>query len=296
MEKNQFLLDVSAKSFALLLRAYPLNHRLAFSADMRQTFNDLSRETYKTHGPAGLIALWLNTVFDVLKTALEAHLMENTHMTKHKFVRLSGWGMILAAISLLLTFLSNSQFQAVVDVFLSAPTTASGSERYDSIYIGVRSLPFFFTILLTTVGMIGMHTQYGERSGQPARIALRIGILGGLAAWVYSLGTVVGIGNLRPAMNSWMAIMFAGLFVFGLAAVKEKPMARGNGLPALAGLWWPLIFLGSSVYFRVTGQGLHVPLGLSVAIFSTMSCFLAMLGFVMQADASTSAGQPVISQ
>lgn len=290
------MLDVSAKSFALLLRAYPLNHRLAFSADMRQTFNDLTKETYKTHGLAGLIALWLKTVFDVLKTALEDHLMENTHMTKHKFVRLSGWGMILAAISLLLTFLSNSQFQAVVDVFLSAPTTASGSERYDSIYIGVRSLPFFFTILLTTVGMIGMHAQYGERSGQPARIALRIGILGGLAAWVYSLGTVVGIGNLRPGMNSWMAIMFAGLFVFGLAAVKEKPMPRGNGLPALAGLWWPLIFLGSSVYFRVTGQGLHVPLGLSVAFFSAMSCFLAMLGFVMQADASTSAGQPVISQ
>ncbi len=72
---------------------------------------------------------------------------------------------------------------------------------------------------------------------------------------------------------------------FGLVALREKPMPRGNALPALAGFWFPLIVLGSNVYHQVTGHWLNVPFWPSFALFSGMGFFLAWLGYVMQSDA-----------
>ena len=86
-------------------------------------------------------------------------------------------------------------------------------------------------------------------------------------------------------MNISMAVMFAGLFGFGLVALREKPMPHGNGLPALAGFWWPFIVIGANVYQQVTGQWLNVPFWLSFALFSGMSLCLAGLGYVLQSDA-----------
>ena len=86
-------------------------------------------------------------------------------------------------------------------------------------------------------------------------------------------------------MNISMAVMFAGLFVFGLVALREKPMPHGNGLPALAGFWFPFIMIGAIVYHQVTGHWQNVPFWPSFALFSGMSFFLAWLGYVLQSDA-----------
>jgi hypothetical protein len=97
---------------------------------------------------------------------------------------------------------------------------------------------------------------------------------------------VSGLENGRPLMNISMAFMFAGLFVFGLAALRVKPMPRGNGLPALAGFWWPALVIQAYVYPQVTRSlGPEVPFWFSFTIFLAMSFFLALLGYVLQADA-----------
>lgn len=62
-------------------------------------------------------------------------------------------------------------------------------------------------------------------------------------------------------------------------------MPRGNGLPALAGFWFPLIAIGANVYHQVTGHWLEVPFWPSFTIFSIMGLFLALLGYVLQSDA-----------
>jgi hypothetical protein len=78
--------------------------------------------------------------------------------------------------------------------------------------------------------------------------------------------------------------MFAGLFVFGLVALREKPMRRGNGLPVLAGIVWPLIVIGSYIYPELTGARPDVPFRASFALFLAMSLSLALLGYVLRSD------------
>jgi hypothetical protein len=151
---------------------------------------------------------------------------------------------------------------------------------------GVRSLPFPLAILLVTFGLSGLYICYGKQARSLAKIALGIGMLGGAAGLVSIVWMAPGIDNRRSVMNGFMAFMFAGLFVFGLVALRVKPMSRGNVLPVLASFWWPLIVIQAYVFPLVTGRsGPQVPSWLSFAIFSLMSFFLALLGLVLQADA-----------
>lgn len=180
-------------------------------------------------------------------------------MTHNTLIRSSGWGMIVAAICLLLTF-----------------TESAGA------------FPFFlFAILLITLGLAGFYARYGEQAGNTAKIALGIGIVGGVAGVVSFMLMAGGYENGRMLMNFSMAVMFGGLFVFGVIALKENLMPRGNGLPALAGFWFPFIVIGANVYHQLTGQWLNVPFWQSFALFAAMSFFLAWLGYVLQADAPT---------
>jgi len=206
-----------------------------------------------------MLALWALMLFDWFKTVIEEQVNRSTEMTRTKLIRLSGWGMVLAAISLLLTFLSLSE--------------------------SVGTMLFLFAILLITLGLLGLRARYGEQAGNTAKVALGIGILGGAAGLVSNVWMAIGFENGRSLMNFSMAFMFAGLFAFGLAALREKPMPRGNGLPVLAGLWFPLIVIVANVYHQVTGHWLGVPKWLSFAIFSAMGFFLALLGYVLQSDA-----------
>ncbi len=176
-------------------------------------------------------------------------------MTQNNFIRLSGWGLVLAAIFLLLTF----------------------SE-------GIVPMPFLFAILLITMGLAGLYIRYSEQAGNTGKLALGIGILGGVASVVSHVLWTSGVENGRTLMNFSMAVMFAGLFVFGLVALREKPMPRGNGLPVLTGFWWLFIVISANVYHQATGQWLNVPFALSFALFAAMGLFLAWLGYVLQSE------------
>lgn len=184
-------------------------------------------------------------------------------MRNVRFIRFSGWGIVVAAICLLLTF--------VPDQALPAP---------------VRNLPFLCAIGLITLGLLGLLARYSEQTGIMARIALMTGVLGGVAGVVSSILWTMEYENGRLLMNFSMAVMFAGLFVFGLVVLRERPMPRGNGLPALAGFWFPFIVIGANVYHQVTGHWPEVPGWLSFTIFSIMAVSLALLGIVLQSDAS----------
>lgn len=176
-------------------------------------------------------------------------------MSQSDFIRLSGWGMIGAAIFLLLTF---------------TPAT--------------QAIPFFLVInLLITLGLVGLYMRYGERAGNVAKVALGVGIFGGITSLVTFFLMTTGIENGRIMMNLAMAVMFGGLFVFGLIAQAVKPMPRGNWLPALAGFWWVFLVVSAYVIPPTTRQ--NVPDWASYSIFLLMAIFLALLGYVLQADA-----------
>lgn len=178
-------------------------------------------------------------------------------MYNNKWIRWTGWGMVLAAILLLLTFLS---------------------------------LPFAFlgAITLITSGLGGLYVRYGQNAGILSPIALIIGIIGGLSGVISNLFIIIGYTNDRSWMNLSITIMFIGLFLFGLVTLRQKPMPQGNGLPILAGFWFPLIFVGANIYHQITGSWLNVPFWLSFTLFCAMSIPLAALGYLLQADASHS--------
>ena len=207
-------------------------------------------------------------------------------MTRVKLIRLSGWGMVLAAFALLLTFLPEAD--KILDTLyqtFGAPATSARQDSNLRLFEGLRSFPFPLAILLITFGLLGLYICYGKQAGNSAKIALGVGILGGAAGLVSIVWMALGIDNGRSAMNGSMAFMFAGLFVFGLVALRVKLMSRGNILPVLAGFWWPSVVINAYVYPQVTGHmGPEVPVWLSFAIFSLMSFFLALLGYVLQAD------------
>ncbi|UYN90682.1 MAG: hypothetical protein KIT08_05460 [Anaerolineales bacterium] len=73
---KQTPLAASQRWFVRLLRIYPHNFRQTFGAQVAQVFHDSSREALATSGARGLAGLWLATVPDLFKTALEEHRKE----------------------------------------------------------------------------------------------------------------------------------------------------------------------------------------------------------------------------
>jgi len=273
-------LILSMRIYKGLLAVYPSEFRRAYGGPMLQVFRDCCRKAYSQSGLKGLIHLWALTLFDWLKTVIEEQLNRGTQMTRGKFIRLSGWGMVLAGVTLLLTFLPDAD--RILDGFyltFGSPATPAQHNLYQTLSEGVRSLPIPLTILLITFGLLGLYIRYGEPAGQPAKIAIGVGIFSGAASLV-SWFTVP-----RPTTNILIAFMFAGLFVFGLIALRVKPMQRGNGLPVLAGFWWPLLVILTYVFPQVLRfLGPQVPLWFSLTIFSIISICLALLGYLLQAD------------
>lgn len=280
------LVSLSVSVYRVLLAFYPARFKRDYGPHMAQVFRDSCLKTYYQGGPRGLLSLWALTLFDWFKTVIEEQMNRGTEMTHNKFVRLSGWAMVLAAVILLFSFLPEAdQILDSLNQTFGLPATSAQHGLYQIISAGVRSLIFPAAILLITLGLCGLYIRHAVQTGNSAKISLGLGIAGGVVSLVISVGIVMGIQNVRPLMNISMAFMFAGLFVFGLAALRSRPMPRGNGLPALAGFWWPLLVIQAYVYPQLIQRlGSQVPLWFSFTIFLLMSMGLATLGYVLQAD------------
>ena len=62
---------ISEQLYGALLHLYPKEFRAAYGQQMRLTFRDACQVAYHRNGTVGLLALWLPTLFDLLKSALE---------------------------------------------------------------------------------------------------------------------------------------------------------------------------------------------------------------------------------
>ena len=280
------IVSLSTLSYRLLISCYPAPFRSQYGPHMAQVFRDSCLDTYRRSGLQGLASLWALALFDWFKIMIEERLPGETDMTQSKFIRASGWGLILAPIALLSTFLSESDLQNAWYRVFGVPTTISGLDRLQSLTGFVAQSNFFFAVLFITIGLLGLRARYGEPAGSTAKAALRVGIFGGAVALVCITGMAVNLENLLPLRNISIAIMFAGMLVFGLAALREKLMPRWNVLPVLAGVWWPLIVVDAYVVpLGISRLGPVVPFWFTFTIFLLISVSLALMGFVLQSDA-----------
>ncbi len=278
-------LIISKRLYQMLLLVYPYEFRRAYGEPMLQLFRDCCRRVLRESGLAGLLALWGQTILDTVQAALEEYLHRGVEMNQEKFVRLSGWALVMAAVALLLTFLPEAgDISSRISPTFGVIGTAAQIQRAAVL---ARALPLPLAILLITIGLLGLSVRYGGMAGRAAKAALILGVSGGVLSLVSFGLMLLGLVEGRPAVNITMGIMFSGLFIFGLAALRRKPMKRGNGLPVLAGVWWPLLVIQAYVFPQLTRSfGPAVPGWLSFSIFAALSFFLAWLGYVVQAEAA----------
>lgn len=153
-------------------------------------------------------------------------------MSKPELIKRSGWAFLGGAIAFI-TILSGSDAIAIPGSLVCA--------------------------ILLMAGLSGLRTAYGERVGILGGSILLLGMLGPVV-WVIvmaSMAIMSSSGNLTDKQigeGLWVllfvapAISLLGLTLFGLTALRTKPMPRLNWLPAVAGIWYPVTFVLFSIY------------------------------------------------
>jgi hypothetical protein len=272
MQQSYAVLSFSDHLYRRFLRAYPAEYRQGFSEDMAQVFRDLCREIYEREGLAGFLELWLTTLFDLLKTAIEERSKEVVQMTKEKFVRLSGWALMLAGATFMLGF-------AIGGGETSYSDPLGGSDGFYE-YSQLVLLPLAMASF--TVGMLGIRSRYSAQVGPFGSISLVVSSIGGAIGLVGA----IGLGLILEGDGWWtmwvagMLLLLVGLLLFGIAAIRKRPLPRWNALPLITGS----LFLLIPIMVLITGSDeLSVPV--LATIFLLIAAGFVALGFVVQGDA-----------
>ena len=81
--------------------------------------------------------------------------------------------------------------------------------------------------------------------------------------------------------------LITGLTLFGLTALRSKPMSRLNWLPVFAGIWYPVTYTLFSVY-DISHKGVFPDQYLPALVLIVVIQFLTLciLGFVLIDDSS----------
>jgi hypothetical protein len=278
-------LILSARLYQALLVVYPSEFRQAYGSPMLQVFRDCCRRALGETGPAGLLALWARTLLDTLQTAIEEHVQRGVDMSKEKFIKLSGWALLLGGPALLLGFLAGTRPEYNQFNARSLPI-----DQYANAIEGPLSVMAMF---LLAVGFTGLFLQYRRQAGSFGQASLGLSALSGIVGAVGSLGLFI-VGN-----EPWWSIFFFGLIfefvglaLFGMANLRQRIMPRWNGLPLLAGIWVPLYVLVSYILEKSSGSWIQAPLVVDMSMFLLTTVGLAGLGYVLQAEPT----KPTVTQ
>ncbi|HNB53114.1 MAG TPA: hypothetical protein PK530_14285 [Anaerolineales bacterium] len=286
---------VSTAVYRLLLWFYPARFRREYGGQMMQVFRDGCLKTFRNSGTSGMLVLWAHTLFDWFKTVIEEQINRRTEMTRQKFIRLSGWGMILATIALTFVFLvaSGPILQEWMVRYTGISASVEGFKLYRTIKDNLDSANEwlgFAGLFLFGVGIIGLHLQYGKQVGRFGKTSLLFSMVSGgitvlgiigfsntFLEGIFKLGyheLYIFIVDLCFRLYWYGAIaIFVFLTLFGVATLRTKPMSRWNGLPLLSGfgITWTLVGVG--------------PFSLRMGLTLMALVSFLLLGYVLQEDA-----------
>lgn len=274
------LVALSTAAYRLLLKFYPNRFQREYGPHMVQVFRDCCLKSYRHSGPPGMLSLWALTLFDWFKTVIEEQLNRGTDMTRTKFIRLSGWGTVIGAIAMILSFLSDpNAIRIALYRLFDPPLTSEVFSSYRTFSENVGAGLLLAAILLLIIGIIGLHLRYGRQPETLANNSLLLSIVSGGAAMLGIVGdSFVQWDGWWPILWISVATLFAGLALFGIGVLRTKPMPRWNGLPVIAGIGLP-IFTVVAFTFEF-----EPPDWLSRTIMLTTAISLVTLGFMLQAD------------
>ena len=200
-------------------------------------------------------------------------------MTKEKFIRLSGWGLVLAAVTLVAGFGIGGGETSYSDPLGGR----DGFYEYSQLILIPASM------LMFTIGMIGLRARYSQGSSRLGNTGLTIAIAGGGAAFLTSIPLfalwVVYEGVWWVVWISSMFALFTGLFLFGIDTDRKKPMPRWNAVPLLTGIWFPILGL-MAILLNLLGVDSTSGNGDFLWIISLIFVVIGtmVLGYLLQSD------------
>lgn len=272
------LVSLSSAVYRAMITFYPEQFKRDFSSHMAQVFRDCCRRAYREGGVLALVALWTRTGLDYLKTLIEEYARGGTNMTREKFIKLSGWALIIGSVAIFVGWLAESRPQYNQFNAASLPVDR---------YANLAAAPLIaMGLVLVSLGMLGLLARYGAQSGGLCNFALGLGALSGLVSAVGAIGLVTNDGDL----NWWMFIMGWGvqylmLALFGVVCLRQKLLPRWNGLPLLAGIWLPAFIVISGIYESMTGTWVEPPDFVFPALFMIGVVGFTGLGYLLISDA-----------
>jgi len=71
--------------YRLLLQAYPAGFRQEYGSLMLQLFRDDCRDALSLNGTGGLVTLWVDTCFDLVKSSINEHLRRGSRIPGRRF-------------------------------------------------------------------------------------------------------------------------------------------------------------------------------------------------------------------
>jgi hypothetical protein len=226
---------LSVRVYRRMISTYPHNFRSEYSQPMLQVFRDSCRQAHLEEGSAGLLAVWMRTGLDYLKTMIDEYAKGGTNMTREKFIKLSGWALMLAGIVLIAGFSVGGG-----ETFYDDPLGG-----FDGFYEYGQLILIPAGLFLFTFGMAGLLFRYRDSSGGLGKMGLVIAVIGSGLSFI---SAILLYAMIAPWMGPWwnfMLISFVGMLVglslFGISALRTKPLVRWNALPLLTAVWFPLL-------------------------------------------------------
>ena len=149
--------------YGVLLRLYPKRFRTAYGQQMRQTFRDACRVAYRQNGGGGVLALWLPTLLDLVKSALEERAQQGEiTMFKARLVNMAGPLTMLVGVLWLLACVGDFMFRL----------GAEGNEAF----LGLIAIPFFLSFVPLLFALIGIRWRFHQAAGSLGRIGLALSV------------------------------------------------------------------------------------------------------------------------
>ncbi len=218
--------------YGVLLRLYPKRFRTVYGQQMRQTFRDACRVAYRQNGVGGVLALWLPTLLDLVKSALEERAQQGEiTMFKARLVNMAGSLTMLVGVLWLLACVGDFVFRL----------GAEGNEAF----LGLVAIPFFLSFVPLLFALIGTRWRFHQAAGSLGRIGLALSVAGGSGVLVSVLINIL-LSGLAPEAGPHLWANYAavfsvlsirvGLILFGVDVLRYQLLPRWNWLPLLLGL------------------------------------------------------------
>lgn len=240
---------LSERLYGALLYLYPKTFRAAYGQQMSQTFRDACRVAYHRKGLGGLVALWLPTLLDLLKSALEERARQGElAMSKARLITWASPLTILVGSMWVVTSIGDFLFQ----------TGLASDEAFLVIWV----IPFFFSFVPLLFALIGTRLRFHQAAGIPGRLGLGLSVAG-CAGVIVSVLAHLLLSGLAPAVEQRTWVNYAalvcflsiriGYIMFGIDALRYRLLPRWNLLPLLVGstlvLSFPFDWFGVPAFF-----------------------------------------------